>query len=356
MNWSAHRLLHFGAAIWFGLGLSSALAATIQLGKSLPGTAPIIIVDGELVPGDAERFQGTATGLRSALVVLRSDGGQLLAGIEIGTTIRLKNFETVVPNDARCASACALAWIGGTRRYVAPRGRVGFHAAWRLVDGKPAEAGSGNALVGAYLNRIALPDRAILYMTQAPPESMSWLTARDAERVGIEIVANPPLTTMPQAVSVFDLSQTSKGPVDSIKIAFTTLAQRQNWSVQQVVEGMLDNPCFIQNVSISGDKSRIVIWAASKRGDRRQVRFRNLSFDHYTLAAAHVNGRTFALATDGAEAWFQTDFEEQEFVAALARDITLSIQGTSGGQPVRWRYRLAGFEESLEFAEFSCRS
>jgi hypothetical protein len=37
-----------------------------------------------------------------SLVVLRSDGGNLVAGIEIGKAIRLKGFNTLVPDNVRC--------------------------------------------------------------------------------------------------------------------------------------------------------------------------------------------------------------------------------------------------------------
>jgi hypothetical protein len=36
-----------------------------------------------------------------------------------------------------------------------------------------------NALIGAYLNRIGLSYKAIIYITQAPPNRLRSLTARD---------------------------------------------------------------------------------------------------------------------------------------------------------------------------------
>ena len=44
----------------------------------------------------------------------------------------------------------------------------------------------GNALVGAYLNSLGLPTRAVAYITAAAPDSMQWLTQSDAIAVGIE--------------------------------------------------------------------------------------------------------------------------------------------------------------------------
>jgi uncharacterized protein len=63
--------------------------------------------------------------------------------------------------------------------------RIGFHAAYDKNSGK--ETGVGNALVGAYLNKIGLPYSAVVYITQASPDSMTWLSVVDAERQGIDV-------------------------------------------------------------------------------------------------------------------------------------------------------------------------
>lgn len=114
-----------------------------------------------------------------------SDGGSLVAGIQIGETIRLKNFSTLVPNGKRCASSCALAWLGGTRRFMGPESKIGFHSAYNGDTGQVT--GPGNALVGAYLNKIGLPYDAVVYITSASPDSITWLSKADAEKIGIEV-------------------------------------------------------------------------------------------------------------------------------------------------------------------------
>ncbi|MSP05150.1 MAG: hypothetical protein EXR05_07905 [Acetobacteraceae bacterium] len=62
-------------------------------------------------------------------MALASDGGRLIAGLEIGTAIRDRQLTTIVQDFARCASSCALAWLGATRRYMAASARTGFHPA-----------------------------------------------------------------------------------------------------------------------------------------------------------------------------------------------------------------------------------
>ena len=115
----------------------------------------------------------------------RSAGGSVVAGIQIGESIRLKGFTTVVAGTARCASACAIACLGGTPRLMSPQARVGFHAAYSSETGQ--ETGVGNGLVGAYLDKIGLPYSAVIYITQAAPNSMTWLSIADAEKQGIDV-------------------------------------------------------------------------------------------------------------------------------------------------------------------------
>jgi hypothetical protein len=71
----------------------------------------LITITGELSPSDIDEFRTKTAGVPKAIVALQSDGGSLLAGIRIGTLIRMKNFYTLVPDGVRCASACAIAWL-----------------------------------------------------------------------------------------------------------------------------------------------------------------------------------------------------------------------------------------------------
>jgi ATP-dependent protease ClpP protease subunit len=187
--------------VFFSIG--SARAAVIERNSLGPGLPELILVHGELVPSDIDQFRAVAGSVQKAVVALDGPGGNLLAGISIGEMIRLRNFETVVLDQNYCASACALAWLGGTSRYMAPTGRIGFHAAWNSKSGEVS--GVANALVGAYLNKIGMGLQAIVYITAAAPNSMMWLTLDDAKNYGIDVsllsqqVADAPPSAMPPA-------------------------------------------------------------------------------------------------------------------------------------------------------------
>jgi hypothetical protein len=167
---------------------TSGLAANISLAP-LDGDPAhaIVAVEGDLEVGDDILFRAQVGRLTEAVVRFNSDGGNLLAGIAIGKIIRLNSFTTVVLDGQRCASACALAWLGGIPSFMGKDAHIGFHAAYIIEAGRATETGVGNALVGSYLNWMGLSERAVIYITQAAPAKMTWLTLRDAEQIGIEV-------------------------------------------------------------------------------------------------------------------------------------------------------------------------
>jgi hypothetical protein len=139
-----------------------------------------------------QAFRQRVVSQPKAIIAFQSDGGSVIAGIEIGKIIRLRNFATLVPDNSRCASACALAWLGGAVRFMGPEAQIGFHAAYVVRSGQASETGSGNALVGAYLANIGLPDSAVVYVTQASPTAMTWLNMAEAQQKGIDVALFTP--------------------------------------------------------------------------------------------------------------------------------------------------------------------
>jgi len=171
-------------------------AANIDV-KPVDGAAALVIVEGDLELTDIDVFRSKVAALSKATVAFRSDGGSLLAGIRIGMLIRVKNFTTIVPDAAQCASACAVAWLGGAHRFLGVGSKVGFHAAYVQKAGANTESGPGNAVLGAYLDQIGLPEDAIVYITQAAPNSMKWLNMEEAAQHGIDVALLPPPDAAP---------------------------------------------------------------------------------------------------------------------------------------------------------------
>ena len=204
------------AAIVYLFILPSARAAEFSQASSANGGPDIIFVSGTLTLDDDKRFIDAALNSNNAIVVFQSPGGNLYAGIEIGKAVRLKGFATYVPDAVQCASACALAWLGGRVRYMSESGRVGFHAAWINSAGQATVSSAGNALVGAYLNQLGLPSSAIVYITDAPPEGIQWLSFSDARRYGIDVnLLN--LSTRPPTIQINPTTASFSSQVSSLK-------------------------------------------------------------------------------------------------------------------------------------------
>jgi hypothetical protein len=180
------------AALYLVVGVLAATTANAsEITVDPSGNTALIVLEGRLNQGDEDLFRARIAGLHnlSTVVALNSPGGDLRAGIEIGTIVRMRGFATVVPAESACASACGLIWLAGTPRTVlysdaGQYGRVGFHAAVNPATGQQSV---GNAIAGAYFGKLGLSDDAIAYMTDAAPESIQWLTSADAQRLGIKV-------------------------------------------------------------------------------------------------------------------------------------------------------------------------
>jgi hypothetical protein len=190
-------------AIWISLLLSSSfqLAFGAKISRQTEGDIDVITVQDEIKIEDISTFRNVANASRKALVLLDSPGGSALAGMEMGKIIHQRNFITGVPNNSMCASACALMWLGGSERLIAAGGAVGFHAVYiSQGNGTLKTSSEGNALVGAYLHELGFSQNVIIFVTQAPPEKMGWLSEGVARELPLSVVwvgLNGPSSSQP---------------------------------------------------------------------------------------------------------------------------------------------------------------
>src|SRR5256712_9508474 len=152
------------------LAATPALAATISVRPGPRDRPNVVMVEGPLVAMDEDEFAAKTAPLPSAFVAFSSDGGSSVAGLRIGEAIRRKRFSTIVPDGRRCASACALAWLGGVERFIGFDGRIRFHAASDSASDRESDA--TNTVVGTYLAKVGLPYEAVSYITQSAPNEM----------------------------------------------------------------------------------------------------------------------------------------------------------------------------------------
>lgn len=168
---------------------SSSSAAEITVTK-LDGDKTVFIeLTGDIQPGDDDKFRNIAAQNPDAIVLLDSGGGTIMAAMEIGRIVRLRDYPTVVYSNGYCASACALIWVAGSRRVIFDGGRVGFHASYLDENGSKIETGVGNALVGHYLSQLGFGEKAVIFATSAPPDKLLWIDADNSKMAGINFEA-----------------------------------------------------------------------------------------------------------------------------------------------------------------------
>lgn len=178
-----------------GLALVAALAQAVAAApcgaaevRAVPSSAggAVVELDGIIEPGDDAKLSAAlATVPRPRSLRLSSLGGNVQAALAIGEAVRREGLGTDVPARSVCASACGLVWLAGTTRAMGQDAHVGLHAAYLRRNGVSVETGAANALIGAYLGRLGFDDRAIVYLTSAAPDEMTWILPTDRQRFGI---------------------------------------------------------------------------------------------------------------------------------------------------------------------------
>jgi len=174
-----------------------------------------LFATGEIVPGDAQRFAQTIArvpksenGVSGLTIALESPGGDLFEGINLGLAIRTASLPSLVMRGKLCASACAIAFLGGkfqgavsaaeTRR-LEPGARLAFHG-YRLATDEIQIANEtldavrvSNAIILEYASRMGSVDLgALAELLTVPPEKMEIIdTPREISALGILLVGQP---------------------------------------------------------------------------------------------------------------------------------------------------------------------
>ena len=96
---------------------ANASTADVSVEPPASGWPTTILINGSLNWDNADQFIQKAESVLNAVVLLNSEGGDLLAGLSIGDMICAKKFATAVKRDGACASVCGLAWLSGVQRF-----------------------------------------------------------------------------------------------------------------------------------------------------------------------------------------------------------------------------------------------
>ena len=163
---------------------SAAQGATITVHPEDNNGRIFVDIAGEITLTDIKTFSDKIEHLPSekVYVSLSSEGGDAVA-VVIGNYIRLSGMKTLVPENKKCVSVCAIIWLGARDRYVGGENTaVGFHGVYNKNTGQP---GSMNVRIAVYLGYLDLSYDAVDWILGAPPLAIRWLTPETSKQYGI---------------------------------------------------------------------------------------------------------------------------------------------------------------------------
>lgn len=142
----------------------------------------MIIGEGRVQDGDADKFTALARkadrdGEGLVTLVLNSPGGNVEAAFRLIDAMDKVRVHTIVPNSAKCASACAsIVFASGERRNVLGTGQLGFHSCYRRNGKTYTEDSLCNEIIAANAMQRGISQAAInRFIKQYGAQDMAWV-------------------------------------------------------------------------------------------------------------------------------------------------------------------------------------
>jgi hypothetical protein len=198
----------FGAAV-FAFGALAQPAGAVEISKHAADSATVnaIQIKGKIDDGDTFDLQVAISKLPKKPVIvvyLNSPGGNLREGMRLGKFFFDNKIETVVETKTQCASACALAFLGGRdedsgkpHRTKASNSGLGFHSFTREFDAKSYTADDLKTVVqmtqtqvfaiAEYLKAIGADMDILRLMLRAQANQMNYISNDEALALNIRV-------------------------------------------------------------------------------------------------------------------------------------------------------------------------
>lgn len=184
------RVLVFATAV-LGLFAGPSDAAITFERMTLPSDVRALVVSGEFeIADDPVSFAGEVAQFKPAFITFRSGGGNVVSAMRIGRMIRALGISTLQIRSAECASACALAFVGGVRRS-AEAGSIGVHQASfsddAALDSKTAVTAvqAMTAEIIGYLSEMGVSPQLLQLSLSVESSDMRYLTSSEMANWGV---------------------------------------------------------------------------------------------------------------------------------------------------------------------------
>lgn len=147
---------------------------------------------------DFEAFLKERKIARGGVVVLNSEGGDLMESLKLGNEIREAGLATTVReydkgsgqfrDGGACASACTYAFLGGVERSVGKGARIGVHQIYTAGDTWALSAQDGlelMSLVAVHVRRMCGDLDLLIPAMKTRPGDMHWLSPGELTRYAV---------------------------------------------------------------------------------------------------------------------------------------------------------------------------
>lgn len=169
---------------------------TFRVGNACDGNGEMcgarVYAEGEIVAETPDRFMTFVRANRSRLppvpwVSFHSPGGNMFAGIRLGQHIRRLGFDTQLLSDQSCASACSLAFLGGSTRSVEEGSRFGVHQ-FSAATGNVGDAATQVTVVAvaAYIESMGVNRKLLDVASLVPASAIYWLKSSQLQELRVD--------------------------------------------------------------------------------------------------------------------------------------------------------------------------
>lgn len=171
----------FAFVTWFGNACADITIERVPIDNS----PPVLLLKGEFSRADKpELLAGEVAASGARVIAFDSNGGQVISAMAYGRMIRSLGLSTFQLRSFQCASACALAFVGGVNRE-ADAGAIGVHQSSFSpdsdIEGSAAVAAvqSMTAEIMAYLIEMGVDPKLLQLSLSVPSDDMRYLTASE---------------------------------------------------------------------------------------------------------------------------------------------------------------------------------
>lgn len=190
--------------IWASMMLVAAPCYSLEYEPVEVDGTQYLVVRGQFLPTeDISRFESALRQSNAPLIVFDSSGGNIHSAMNLGRSIRALGLNTFQIRKMECASACALAFVGGVRRHADP-GSIGVHRS-SFSDEVPfdrdqavAKVQEGTADILGYLREMGVDPGFLEFSLRYDQSDIRYLSRSEMKSLGVITGDSEFSRTMPQ--------------------------------------------------------------------------------------------------------------------------------------------------------------